>query len=159
MSKRVKNVENEANLIKDETPRFFGAVIDVESRYGTMEEIGKGTDVQNIRYFNNKFVDTPEKALAVACDVDSLRHKYPFAMHDVMKEVEYDKENNEYVMTVWNTRDYHTPTPKQWKRFRNGEAEFRLIRDTYRIQIYETSLVKRNLIPGARNTEFLVTNR
>ena len=139
--------------------RYFGAVIDVESSYGTMEEIANNVDVENYRYFNEKFVDTPEKALAVACDIHNVRHKQPYAMEDIMAEVKYDPIENEYVFTTWETRDYHRPTEKQWNRFHNGDPNFRLLRLIYRIQVYETHLVPRNLIPDATNLEFVVSGR
>ena len=163
MSKRNKELFkddlNENLTTINSRPLYFGAVIDVESRYGTMDEIAAGDNVSNIRYFNDKFVDSPEKALAVACDLDNIRHRYVGAIRNVMENVKFDRENSEYVLTVWRTSNYNAPTEKQWTRFKNAEPGFRFYREIYRIQVYETTLVHKNLIPAAAAMDFGISGR
>ena len=133
--------------------RYFGAVIDLKSAFGTRDEIAAGVGVMpEERYFNDKFVDTPQKALAVAADLFNERHQV--SMDEIMKDVRYDEENNEYVIRVFMTSNLNRPTEKQMKRWLNGEPGFRLYDDEYRIQVYETTLSKGNLINGARKVEF-----
>jgi len=159
MSKRVKSNLSEVESYCENEPRYFGAVIDIESRYGTMDEIAAGDNVSNIRYFNDKFVDSPEKALAVACDLDNIRHRYVGAIRNVMENVKFDRENSEYVLTVWRTSNYNAPTERQWMRFKNAEPGFRFYREIYRIQVYETNLVHKNLIPAAAAMDFGISGR
>lgn len=132
--------------------RYFGAVIDIKSAFGTRDEIAAGTETCEERYFNERFVDSPEKALAVAADVFNQRHQ--ISMDEIMNDVRYDEENNEYVIRVFMTSNLNRPTAKQMKRWLNGEPGFRLYDDEYRIQVYETTLSKGNLINGARRIEF-----
>ena len=131
---------------------YYGAVIDLRSNFGTREEISRNENVIEDRYFNEKFVDSPEKALAVAADVFNKRHKV--SMDEIMKKVTYDKKNNEYVVHCFSTTNLHAPTERQMERWMNGEPDFRLYEDTYYIQIYKTELVPENLIGKAKNLEF-----
>ena len=132
--------------------RYFGAVIDVNSKFGTREEMTDKSCTNTYRYFNVKFVDTPQKALAVACDIFSKRHSIP--MNEIMKDVRYDKENNEYIIHTMLTTNDNKPTERQMERWLSGEPGFRLYDDEFRIQIYETTLVQGNLINAACHVDF-----
>ncbi len=153
MSKRVNNEYDV--MATNGRDRYFGAVIDVKSFFGTRNEIAvasTGNESCEYRYFNDKFVDTPQKALAVACDIFNKRHSIP--MDEIMKGVHYDAENNEYVIHVMLTSNQNKPTERQMERWLNGEPGFRLYDEEYRIQVYETTLTKGNLINGAKRVEF-----
>jgi len=137
----------------DSTPHYFGAVIDITSVCGTFSEIATGEmEPDEFRYFNDKFVDTPEKALAVACDVYNKRHSEPIA--DLMNDIEFDEASGEYRFVRFFTTNGHRPTEKQMKRWLGGDPEFRLYREEFAIQVYETDLVYDNLIPGAKLVQF-----
>lgn len=133
--------------------RFFSAVIDVKESYGTLKEIEKNKDVSFDRYFNNKFVDSPEKALAVACDVLNQRN-HNVSMNDIMESVTFDQETSEYTVSKLFTDKYNPPTEKQLKRFFNKEKDFRLIQCEYKIQVFETQLITNNLIEKAKKLKF-----
>lgn len=134
--------------------RYFSAVIDLEDTYGTFNEIKKHKDVMEERYFNNKFVDTPEKALAVACDVLNQRNHSDVTMEDIMKDVTFDAETNEYVIVKMFTSNYNVPTEHQMDRFVNKEPGFRFHKVIYKIQVFETKLITDNLINKVKDLEF-----
>ena len=133
--------------------KYFGAVIDFEDSYGTLKEIKHNKNVETDRYFNNKFVNSPELALAVACDISNLRNKN-VSMEDILKNVTFDSEYNEYTFIEYLTSNYNTPTSKQFERFNNNEHDFRLHKMTFKVQVYETLLNTSNLIDKAKKLKF-----
>ena len=140
--------------------KYFGAVIDLENHYGTEREISKNRfRTIKERYFNNKFVDTPEKALAVACDVLNKRNHGKMSMREIMNNVTYNSDTNEYVITLLLTNNWHKPTLKQMERYNNNESGFRFNLNTYRIQIYETTIITENLIEKAANLTFPIKKK
>ena len=135
--------------------KYFSAVIDVKTEFGTRREIARqdNPEVYFDRYFNNKFVDSPEKALAVACDVLNQRN-HGVSMTDIMEKVTFDNKTSEYTVIKYFTDNQHIAKESQIHRFFQHEPEFRLFRVEYKIQVFETMLVTDNLINKASELEF-----
>lgn len=116
-------------------PGFYMAVCDVE------EHICKAGEsfekIYSHRYFNDKFVDTPEKALLFAFDSENERWKID--PEKILKDVKYDPNAKEYVRKTILTTNGHTPTAKQMEKILNGTYEYILLIEY--VQVFETNLI------------------
>lgn len=131
--------------------RFFSAVCDVIERSGRVGE--EMIETGSYRYFNEKFVDTPEKALLLAFDSENIRWKVDPS--EIMNGVTYDPETKEYVRKTILTRDGHVPNEKQKEKILAGIYEY-IILEEY-VQVFESNLVTgshliSNSIKSWRNT-------
>jgi len=124
----------------ESTKRYFTAVVDVIARFGTVNEMPT-VEPHIRRYFNEGFVDSPERALALAVDVDNVRFKYPLAK--LMENVKFEPEESEYVIHQYFTTNGNVPTNEQMKKFLEGEYAFDHCE--FRIQVLETTLVTEDL--------------
>lgn len=139
------------NVETNKKNRFFSAVCDVIERYGRVGE--EMIETGSYRYFNEKFVDTPEKALLLAFDSENVRWKVDPS--EIMKGVIYDPETKEYVRKTILTRDGHIPNEKQKEKILAGIYEY-IILEEY-VQVFESNLVTgshliSNSITNWRNT-------
>jgi hypothetical protein len=116
-------------------PGFYMAVCDVVEQICKIG--GESCETETFRYFNEKFVDSPEKALLFAFDTTNERWKID--PKEILEGVTYDPENNEYIRKTILTRDGHTPTEKQMKKILDGTYEYILL--TEYVQVFETNLV------------------
>ena len=115
--------------------RYFSAVIDV-----TTKLCKQGEDPildESYRYFNEKFVDSPEKALLFAFDTE--REAWKVDPAEILKDVIFDPKENEYVRRTILTRDGHIPNKKQKEKIYNGTYEYILMEEF--VQVFETNLV------------------
>jgi hypothetical protein len=111
------------------------AVIDVVEKRCKIS--GDAEVVSSTRFFNEKFVDTPEKALLFA--FDEFHDAWRKDPAEIMKNVVYDAEEKEYVRRTILTRDGHTPTEKQMAKILNGTYEYILIEEF--VQVFSTDLI------------------
>lgn len=116
-------------------PKFFLAVCDVTEKFGRLNEEMEICDTY--RYFNDKFVDSPETALLIMFDDENLRWKADPAV--VMNGVYYSEETGEYIRVTTLTRDRHLPNFNQLNKIMSGEYE--CIRIEERVQVFQTNLI------------------
>lgn len=129
--------KKEKDIVEVRPGRYFMAVSDCKTfrgRMGSEEQLE-----EEYRIFNQKFVDSPEKALFLMCDMDNKRWKFNVTPEDIMKDVKYCPETNEYIRTSILTTGFNPPLPHHMEKIMAGEYEY--IRFEERIQVFETSLV------------------
>lgn len=138
---KCKKNENVGNVLNVNTvgtldkKRYFSAVTDViEKSCKTGEE---PVILDTYRYFNDKFVDTPEKALLFA--FDNSRKAWKVDPAEILADVKYDPENEEYVRRTILTRDGHKPNEKQKAKILDGTYEFILVEEY--VQVFETNIM------------------
>jgi hypothetical protein len=130
-----KDCKCQKNTGKLDKKRYFSAVIDV-----TTKLCKQGEDPildESYRYFNQKFVDSPEKALLFA--FDSEREAWKTDPAEILKDVVFDPKENEYIRRTILTRDGHIPNEKQKEKIYNGTYEYILMEEF--VQVFETNLV------------------
>jgi len=135
MSKNRVEKEDGPRLIIKCEPGYYMAVVDVTESRGKMGE--EMVEQDTFRYFNEKFVESPEKALFLACDSYNRRWHDPAT--DIMENVVYDPKTQEFVRRTILTIDGHKPNPKQMEKIMNGTYEYILFVE--RIQVFQTVLI------------------
>ena len=128
---------------KRKAPGYYMAVCDVVETYCKIGDECYESD--SYRYFNEKFVDSPEKALLFAFDNENLRWKVDPS--EILKNVYYDPDTKEYIRKTVLTRDGHIPTDKQLEKILNGTYEYILL--TEYVQVFETNLIASHNLVGS----------
>ena len=120
--------------------RYFMAVCDCKVYRGRMGSNLSGEVLDDsYRMFNEKFVESPEKALFLMCDMENKRWKTGVTADEIMKDVKYCPETNEYIRSTILTTGWNTPLPHHLEKIMTGEYEY--IRLEERVQVFETTLV------------------
>lgn len=132
---------------------FYMGVMDIEVKCGTINDM---KIVDEYRIFNNKFVKSPDLALLLAFDERNERWKKNPS--EIMKDVIYDPNEKEWKRTILETTNGHTPTPKQMKKWENGEYILNLI--TEYVQVMKTDLIgDENMIKDSINNWILTIQK